>query len=98
MALVLVICIFVDAVHFSVASDLLDLDTDDLNGLAARLQSCLEELHSIMGDNIPEPVLTETVMRNHFNIESSLNELLSLKGKVAFLKWVIFAVTAVGLS
>ena len=54
-------------------------------GLAARLQSCLEELHNIMGDNIAEAVLTEVVVRHDFNIESSLNELLSLKGNVASL-------------
>ena len=70
-----------------------DVDSHDLHGLAARLQCCLEELHNIMGDNIPEPVLTETVVRHNFNIESSLNELLSLKGELAFLKWVITILT-----
>ncbi|KAK7100178.1 HBS1-like protein isoform X2 [Littorina saxatilis] len=45
----------------------------------ARLQSCVEEVHSIMGDTVPEAMVSETILRHDFNLEATLNELLARK-------------------
>ncbi|XP_048759827.2 uncharacterized protein LOC125669402 isoform X3 [Ostrea edulis] len=43
----------------------------------ARLNSCLEEIGNVLGDTIPEHIVSQTVVKNHYNIQASLNELLN---------------------
>lgn len=43
----------------------------------AQLQSCKEEVHNIMGDNIQDAAVEEAILRHRFNVESAIDELLS---------------------
>jgi elongation factor 1 alpha-like protein len=43
----------------------------------ARLRSCLEEIHSVIGDSVPEQILIDTVLQNEFNLEKALDSVLS---------------------
>lgn len=42
-----------------------------------RLRSCLDELHNIVGDSIPEGTLISAVVTNDFNVERALNAVLN---------------------
>ncbi|PNF33077.1 HBS1-like protein [Cryptotermes secundus] len=43
----------------------------------ARLRSCLEEIHNVIGDSVPEQILVDTVLQNEFNLEKVLDAVLS---------------------
>ncbi|XP_076440596.1 HBS1-like protein isoform X2 [Babylonia areolata] len=45
-----------------------------------RLQSCLEEIHNVMGDSQGDAELKEAILRNNFSIQATLDELLSQTG------------------
>ncbi|XP_021367800.1 HBS1-like protein isoform X1 [Mizuhopecten yessoensis] len=47
-------------------------DTDQ-----GKLNSCLEEIRNIIGDNTPDHVLCQTIIRNKYDLQASLNELLT---------------------
>ncbi|CAG7821931.1 unnamed protein product [Allacma fusca] len=40
------------------------------------LKSCLEEIHNVVGDSIPEPVIVLSIIRSKFNTEKALDECL----------------------
>ncbi|KAK2168907.1 hypothetical protein LSH36_13g08047 [Paralvinella palmiformis] len=42
----------------------------------AQLYSCLEELRSVLGDNIPEHILIDAVLKANFDHEKALNSIL----------------------
>ncbi|CAL1544334.1 unnamed protein product [Lymnaea stagnalis] len=43
----------------------------------ARLISCLEEARNILGDSLPESVMSSIIIQNGYNLESSINQLLT---------------------
>ncbi|XP_005104900.1 HBS1-like protein isoform X1 [Aplysia californica] len=43
----------------------------------ARLNSCLEEIRNILGESVPESVMSTVIIQNQFNLETSLNQLLT---------------------
>jgi hypothetical protein len=43
----------------------------------ARLRSCLEEIHNVIGDSVPEQILIDTVLQNEFNLDKALDAVLS---------------------
>lgn len=43
----------------------------------ARLNSCLEEARNILGESVPESVMCKVIVQNNFDVEKSLNELLT---------------------
>ncbi|XP_067679284.1 uncharacterized protein [Haliotis asinina] len=45
----------------------------------AKLNSCLEEIHNILGESYPDSVYRETIMKHNFSLQASLDELLSQK-------------------
>ncbi|XP_019616979.1 PREDICTED: HBS1-like protein, partial [Branchiostoma belcheri] len=45
----------------------------------ARLRSCLEEIHSVIGDSVPQHILVDTVMKCDFDLEKALDAVLSLQ-------------------
>lgn len=49
-------------------------DTDQ-----ATLNSCLDEVRSIVGESCPEHLMAQTIVKNNYNIQASLNELLNLQ-------------------
>lgn len=42
----------------------------------AKLNSCLEEIRNILGDSTPDHILYQTIIKNKFDLQASLNELL----------------------
>ncbi|XP_049960913.1 uncharacterized protein LOC126481304 isoform X2 [Schistocerca serialis cubense] len=42
-----------------------------------RLQSCLDEIRNVIGDTIPENIIIETILKNSFDLNKSLDALLS---------------------
>lgn len=42
----------------------------------AKLQSCLDEIHNVVGDSVPEPVLVKAILGHQFNLEKALNAVL----------------------
>ncbi|XP_060081128.1 HBS1-like protein isoform X1 [Ylistrum balloti] len=46
-------------------------DTDQ-----GKLNSCLEEIRNILGDSTPDHVLCQTIIKNKYDLQASLNELL----------------------
>nr|WRK57540.1 Hbs1 protein [Recilia dorsalis] len=42
----------------------------------ARLRSCLDEIHSVIGDSIPENIVVETVIEKQFDLAQALDALL----------------------
>ncbi|XP_049814290.1 protein HBS1 isoform X1 [Schistocerca nitens] len=42
-----------------------------------RLQSCLDEIRNVIGDTIPETIIIETILKNSFDLNKSLDALLS---------------------
>lgn len=48
--------------------------------LTAKLNSCKEEIVNVIGDTIPEHIVSQAVVRNHYNIQATLNELLNQNG------------------
>ncbi|XP_041360116.1 HBS1-like protein isoform X2 [Gigantopelta aegis] len=51
-----------------------DIDT-------ARLNSCLEEIHNVLGETTSEQTITEAIIKNNFDVQASLNELLTQQGQ-----------------
>ncbi|KAH3850290.1 hypothetical protein DPMN_092698 [Dreissena polymorpha] len=49
--------------------------------LTARLNSCLDEVRSVLGKSVPEHLMIEVILRHNFSIEGALNELLNQLGK-----------------
>ncbi|KAI8479658.1 HBS1-like protein [Branchiostoma belcheri] len=47
----------------------------------ARLRSCLEEIHNVIGDSVPQHILVDTVMKCDFDLEKALDAVLSLQDK-----------------
>ncbi|CAH1255283.1 HBS1L [Branchiostoma lanceolatum] len=47
----------------------------------ARLRSCLEEIHNVIGDSVPQHVLVDTVMKCDFDLDKALDAVLSLQDK-----------------
>lgn len=47
----------------------------------ARLRSCLDEIHSVIGDSIPEKILVETVLEKNFDFAIALDSLLTSSKK-----------------
>ncbi|XP_046554634.1 LOW QUALITY PROTEIN: HBS1-like protein [Haliotis rubra] len=45
----------------------------------AKLNSCLEEIHNILGECRPDSVYRETIIKHNFSLQASLDELLSQK-------------------
>uniref|UniRef100_A0A1B6IM34 Tr-type G domain-containing protein n=1 Tax=Homalodisca liturata TaxID=320908 RepID=A0A1B6IM34_9HEMI len=43
----------------------------------ARLRSCLDEIHSVIGDSIPENIVVETIIQKNFDIALALDSLLN---------------------
>ncbi|KAH9515290.1 hypothetical protein Btru_014084 [Bulinus truncatus] len=43
----------------------------------AKLNSCLEEARNILGDSVSETVMTSVIIQNGYNLETSINQLLS---------------------
>ena len=43
----------------------------------ARLRSCLDEIRNVIGDTVPEHILIDTVIKNEFNFNKSLDAVLS---------------------
>ena len=48
---------------------------------SGQLMSIKDEVHNVMGDNIQDSLLEEVIIKNKFNLEATLNELLSSSGK-----------------
>nr|CAD7452379.1 unnamed protein product [Timema tahoe] len=42
-----------------------------------KLLSCLEEMHNVIGDSVPEHVLIDIVLKNNFDLSKSLDTVLS---------------------
>lgn len=42
----------------------------------ARLNSCLDQVHSVLGDTVPESEMKSVILDKNFNIEASINQLL----------------------
>lgn len=60
----------------------------------ARLRSCLDEIHSVIGDSIPEKILVDTVLEKNFDFALALDSLLtSSKKKEGKLSWVQYCRT-----
>ena len=49
--------------------------------ISANLNSCLEELRSILGESVPEHVMVDTVIKHNFSLETALNDLLLQQGE-----------------
>lgn len=45
----------------------------------ARLRSCLDEIHSVIGDSISENIVVQTILENNFDLAKSLDLLLANK-------------------
>lgn len=53
-------------------------DIPSLNSMdEARLRSCLDAIHNVVGDSIPEKILIDSVIKNKFDFEKSLDYVLS---------------------
>lgn len=42
----------------------------------AKLQSCLDEVHSVVGDSVAENIIIETIVNCHFDLAKSLDTIL----------------------
>jgi elongation factor 1 alpha-like protein len=42
-----------------------------------RLRSCLEEIRGVIGDSIPEQILIDSVLKNEFDFNKSLDDVLN---------------------
>lgn len=47
----------------------------------AKLSSCLDQLHSILGENLHEPTAVTAVIQNNFDVERALDQIFSQGGK-----------------
>lgn len=52
-----------------------NLKLDDVE--QAKLNSCKEEIVNVIGDTIPEHIVSQAVVKHQYNIQAALNELLS---------------------
>ena len=43
----------------------------------AKLNSCLDEVRNVIGDSCPEHIMSQAIVRNSYNIQTTLNELLN---------------------
>ncbi|KAI5729763.1 hypothetical protein M8J76_006356 [Diaphorina citri] len=43
----------------------------------AQLQSCLDKIRDIVGDSVPDSVVVDTVIRNQFDVDRSLDQILN---------------------
>lgn len=43
---------------------------------AAKLESCIEIIKNVVGDSVPDSVLTETIIKLNFNSEAALDAVL----------------------
>lgn len=43
----------------------------------AKLSSCLDQLHSILGENLHEPTAVTAVIQNNFDVERALDQIFS---------------------
>ena len=48
--------------------------------LTAKLNSCLDEVRNVIGDSCPEHIMSQAIVRNSYNIQTTLNELLNQQG------------------
>ena len=53
-----------------------------LFNFSANLNSCLEEIRSILGESVPEHVMVDTVIKHNFTLEAALNDLLAQQGEL----------------
>ncbi|CAG5123412.1 unnamed protein product [Candidula unifasciata] len=60
--------------HDSDSADNTRLQLSDLE--LAQLNSCLEEARNILGESVPESVMSDVIIQNQFNLEASVNQLL----------------------
>lgn len=54
--------------------------------IAAKLNSCKEEIVNVIGDTIPEHIVSQAVVKHQYNIQAALNELLSQSGMLSILQ------------
>lgn len=54
--------------------------------IAAKLNSCKEEIVNVIGDTIPEHIVSQAVVKHQYNIQAALNELLSQSGILSILQ------------
>lgn len=52
-----------------------NLKLDDVE--QAKLNSCKEEIVNVIGDTIPEHIVSQAVVKHQYNIQAALNELLN---------------------
>lgn len=56
----------------------LDYTRPQLNDVdEAHLNSCLEEVRNVLGESLPEHILIDTIIKQNFDLEKSLNQLLN---------------------
>ncbi|KAK0068676.1 HBS1-like protein isoform X1 [Biomphalaria pfeifferi] len=60
---------------FNDSSKSLHLGLSDFD--KAKLNSCLDEARNILGDSVSESVMTSVIIQNGYNLETSINQLLS---------------------
>lgn len=58
-----------DASALAKKSELSEIDT-------AKLMSCIEVVRNVIGDTIPDSVLTDKIILNNFNAEAALDDIL----------------------
>ncbi|XP_071119825.1 HBS1-like protein isoform X1 [Haliotis cracherodii] len=66
-----------DTGHQGASSGQTDKKLNDVD--RAKLNSCLEEVHNILGESRPDSVYKEIIIKHKFNLQASLDELLSKK-------------------
>ena len=45
--------------------------------ISVKLSSCLDQLHSILGESLHEPTAVTAVIQNNFDTERALDQILS---------------------
>ena len=50
---------------------------DSYTGFSEKLSSCLDQLHSILGENLDECTAVTAVIQNNFDLERALDQILS---------------------
>ena len=58
--------------------------------ITAKLNSCLEQIRSVLGDSTPDHMLIDAVLKQGFNHEKALDAILSQQGRFdAQLPWLL---------